>query len=277
MTAHSIAQNQNSSSSRKQSGIIQNATHDIHDTQDIQDTQRESKNNKRVLPLENDLSSSLCKLRDSPLSEYLEGVIPYTEQLREGDVYPEHHSKMFHFARFCKAHPSLIDLQGEEAFRQVDKELHALVGETDFPFRSSPWTSIFSGVEDEEDAAIDFQLCWAKVKHIPFVDILQSAWIQAKENPIAPPLDRTPRYADFIGLAYWLQRLTGDQPILLPVRKVSQVLECDPATVSRMRQLAMLDKVLCIVRRGTFHPGRKSNADEFKFTYEPLGMEASGR
>jgi hypothetical protein len=182
-------------------------------------------------------------------------------------------SPVFYFARLVKSHPAVTDLSDHEAMVKVEKLLRKW---EKFPTTADPWKEFFPDATDGEAARLDFMVSWNAVRHVPFHDVLSNALRQADSKPLEPPNERGPLYKRFISLAGWLQVLLPGKPILLPTRRLADLLGCDQRTVSRLRKLAVEDKLLVPVKEHCYRPGAKSRATEFRFVIECYA-EFSGR
>lgn len=237
---------------------------DSQDFQDCQDSNRQTENNNRSsLPVSRQLLSL-------PLAQYVDIVLQFCAELRESEPEELWRSPLFNFARFCKAHPSIIDLPDDEAMRTVEK---AMRDNRRLPSGCDPWEYFFP--EDQhgeavsgEDARLDFMSSWVSVRHIPFRDVLQKALRFAETRPLQPARRRVQLYERFISLAGWLQWLRNERGIYLPTRTIAELLSCDQRTVSRLRRLAIQDGLLRVVRKHTFRSAGKSEATEFQFAVE---------
>lgn len=199
------------------------------------------------------------------LSEWVKhGYDSHTEQ--PGSEWDHWHSPLFYFARFVKAHPDVTELSDYEAAKQIEDLMRQWLppGEA-----SNPWEHFFAEVSgDGEAARLDFMTSWNAVRHVPFHDVLSNALRLADEKPLVPPHERGRQYQRFISLTGWLQVLLPGKPILLPTRKLDALLGCDQRTVSRLRKLAVQDRLLVIVKQHSYRAGAKSAATEFRFAIE---------
>jgi hypothetical protein len=79
------------------------------------------------------------------------------------------------------------------------------------------------------------------------------------------------RYAMFLSIAGELQTLVGEeQPILLPTRKIAEILNCDQRTVSRLRKFAVADGLLEIVKPHRERSEGRITATEFEFALKAI-------
>lgn len=229
------------------------------DSQDFQDHQRQTENltRDRQYPYENLLSL--------PLEDYVRNALGFSLQLTEEQAEDTWHSPLFNFARLCKAHPGITDLADYEAMDAVERVLYTL---EDLPANNDPWEYYFPEAGDADSARIDFVCSWSSVRHIPFQDVLQNALRLSAKTPLQPSRRRIGLYGRFISLAGWLQVLMSGKAIYLPTRKVAGILHCDQRTVSRLRQMAIQDGLLTVIKEDSFRSSGKSTATEFRFAVE---------
>ena len=120
-----------------------------------------------------------------PLSDYLRLLIEYICRLRESDFFhsrkPEEYRTLeFYAARFCKAHPDLIELDAYTATRAVEDIMMSF---EDMPEGENPWESYF-GADDGDECCSRFEAAWDSVRFIPFQSILESAVRLAIAHPL---------------------------------------------------------------------------------------------
>jgi hypothetical protein len=231
------------------------------DTQDSQDTQRLTENLKRTsidlhLP-------GFAEIAATPLEEYVRQSLEFDRQLSE--EHKRSTSPVFHFARFCKAHPAITDLPDYAAVQEVE---NVMFNWDDLPEDGDPWEHFFPEADDCEAARIDFMTSWNAIRHVPFQDILQNALRLSEEIPLRPAHPRGSLYQRFVSLAGWLQVLANGRVIYLPTRKLNSLLGCDHTMVSRLRKLAIQDGLLTVAKQHSFRPNGKGEATEFRFAVE---------
>jgi hypothetical protein len=232
---------------------------DFRDGHDLHDSQDSKGKTERLKGLQLDNSS---ELRGLPLEEYLGQLLEYCarkEKVTNG--YP--HSPLFHFARFCKGHPSIKGLPDHEASAVVEKIMFDWV-----PPGSDPWEFFFPRAADGDGARLDFMKSWLAVRYVPFEDILSKALALAEAKPLQPTPRRTNLYTRFVSLAGWLQVLMRGQAIFLASRTVGLLLRCDQRTASTLCNLAIRDGFLTITKMECFRLGGKSEAREYIFAVE---------
>lgn len=192
-------------------------------------------------------------------------MLEHASRQRESDYFDsrkgeEYRTLEFYVARFCKAHPDLIDLDAYAATQVVEE---TMMNFEDMPERENPWES-YLGADDGDECRARFEVAWDSVRHIPFCSITESAARHAIARPLKPARARTKRYAHFISYVAWLQLLNGDNDICLPVEKTAEILECDPDTISSHRKLAEADGLLT----KTAEHVCKKKATSFRFAVE---------
>jgi hypothetical protein len=201
-------------------------------------------------------------LDSGDLSEYARSVYDW---LLDNQPEPEHwQSPLFTFARFLKAHPKITELEDHESVRAIERIMRDWEG---WSPGSDPWEVFFPEAGGSDAARLDFMASWNAVRHIPFCDPLSNALRLADEMPL-PQQPRGRLYQRFLSLAFWLQVLFPEKPILLPTRKVGKVLACDQRTVSRLRGFAVHDGDLKISKSHSYHSGGTREATEFRFAIE---------
>lgn len=254
--------------------------------QDSQDSQ-ESHGLLRITRLcstfkEKQRVSTLSKEKEGSLASPSPGDFDLDDWVRH--VYASHQeqpeeerghwqSALFYFARFVKAHPAVSELSDHAAMLTVEKLLQEW---DEFPSSADPWKVRFPEAADGDAARLDFMVSWNAVRHVPFRDVLANALHLADKRPLAPAYERGRLYKRFMSLAGWLQVLLAGNSILLPTRKLAELLGCDQRTVSRLRKLAVEDGFLTPIREHCYRPGGKSEATEFRFATERF-PELSGR
>lgn len=239
-----------------------NVPQDTQDSQDFQDSQGNSKT------ISDCSRSNSEKILSQPLTGYLRKAYEFSEKLKEDDT-ETWHSPLFFFARFCKAHPSIIDLPDDKATQAVESVMSTW---NDLPRNRDPWEYYFGDAGDPDAARIDFMNSWNNIRHIPFHEPLSNALRLAEKSPLKTAHERGNLYNRFIGLAGWLQVLRRGENIYLPTRAVAKLLVCDQRTVSRLRKLAMQDELLTVVKQSSFRSAGKSDATEFRFAVERFNV-----
>jgi hypothetical protein len=205
-------------------------------------------------------------------ADYVMQVYELVPRLREDVAMEVWTSPMFQFARFCKAHHELIHLSDYDAMQKIEEIMY---GWDDLPPGDDPW-GYFYEADDADAARIDFMTSWAAIRHIPFRTVLQSALQLSVATPLTPARERGRLYQRFVSVAGWLQVLMPGKAIYLPTRAVGDLLGCNQRTVSGLRQLAVGDGLLTIVKGHTFRSTGKGEATEFRFAVEmfpELGKE----
>jgi hypothetical protein len=181
-------------------------------------------------------------------------------------------SPLFHFVRSVKSHPALMEQTAEVALKLVEGWLMRK-GYGDV---AEAWRGEFDdvGIEDGGDAQIEFIDVWDRIKWLPGQSWLDAAWQSAKGSELERqirdlPQCHTKKYGSFLALAAELQALCGDEPILLPVRKIGELLGLDKTTITRCRKFATSQGLLRVVTPHHFGSGRKL-ATELRFDRQRL-------
>jgi len=123
-------------------------------------------------------------------------------------------------------------------------------------------------VDDEltdEDAYLEFVTAWNNVQFKIGETPLDLAYRKSLEARL--PMERGDEpvkqgYCRFVGLAGWLQVIMGDCSIMLPCEKTAALFSVSPMTISRYREMAIVDGYLSISRK---HSRVERRATEFRF------------
>ena len=158
----------------------------------------------------------------------------------------EWRSSTWDIARCLKGHPELSALTEDELLDKIDLET--------------------LGLSSDELEQLVYE--WAQVKHIPGGSWLAHA---VELSTRYPPLSfgpgmggGTPLYMTFINLAGCLQETQGrNGTILLPCRRIGDLLGCDKNTVSAMRRRAEKAGLLKVVRA---HSSKRATRYFFDYT-----------
>lgn len=233
-------------------------SHDLHRLSGITGLSSTLKEKQRASPQRKETNAPFDF---GDLCEYVRTAYQFLEQQGKPENW---HSPLFEFAPFVKAHPEMTDLPDHQAVRRIEQ----LMREWEGPHSGQdPWQFFFSEVDGTEAARLDFMSSWNAVRHLPFHNPLSNALRLADQRPL-PEQTRGVLYQRFISIAAWLQVLFPEKPILLPTRKVGELLGCDQRTVSRLRGFAVQDGLLIIVKKHFFRPAGRNEATEFRFAIE---------
>jgi len=183
------------------------------------------------------------------------------EEYREPTRGRPFRSPLFVFVRLAKAYPSLGELEALAAAEVIEQYLIAW----DADGNGDPWQAYFPQSDDPRCEFID---TWDKVKR-PHAEV-DRAVLAAKHLPLKLKRAHSAKYCEFVSIAGHLQRKING-PILLPCRKFSEILGCEPMSVSRYRALAIKDGFLRLERRGQ---KVRREADEFHFTVEKFDWKS---
>jgi hypothetical protein len=221
--------------------------------------------------LNNDPLAEARKLYKTQLQQGVESTLPVSDYLACASedqrafsrAQTRWQSPLFLFVRLAKAHPALRKLATAKAFAAINRVVETWRCRTG----ERGWQYFDVG---REDAQVEFLDAWDKVRYLPGRSPLQNALLLAKEKPLSLCKEvaarRSPEYPRFISLAGWLQVCVGDQPILLPVEDVGELLGITSMTVSRYRRMAVEDGLLKEIRPYEFCGKKKGGrATEFRF------------
>jgi hypothetical protein len=196
-----------------------------------------------------------------PVFDFIEAVWHAAEWGREGE-YGTYCTPEFHFARFIKGHPQLINLEADEAFRIVDSlfRLRLRLGES----VEERWSEAFFGYSDADDSAAEFMAIWQKVKVPVGVDRLREAFRRARQRGPIPGLDGSEAYRLFLSAVRELRGLVEpDEVIFMPVHNVSAILGCSAMSISRFRDAAVASGYIRLLRP---HDRAQGLSTEFEVT-----------
>jgi hypothetical protein len=138
---------------------------------------------------------------------------------------------MFTFIRIAKAHPKLKTLSAIEAAQLIRRELAAAEIDIDL------------GIFDSVDPAAEIASTWDRIYPIDGGP-LSLAWLNAMGKPVAPLKTISPKYTQFLSIAYHLQINGGSAAILLPVAKLAKMLGVNFRTISFYRKIAIAHRLL---------------------------------
>jgi hypothetical protein len=183
------------------------------------------------------------------LIDYLQEAREFNrEQLNSQDRW---RSPLFEFVRAAKAHPRLKNIPASKAVQLVLAEITRHGGtEAWFP--------------DSCDPASELWETWDRVIAID-EDPLSFACMNARRRPLAPQVCPSEKYRLFISLAYHLQVFRGSASVMLPVKKLADILGVDFRTVSTYRKLAERQGLMTL-QSGHIYSEKK--ASEFVFHIE---------
>lgn len=120
---------------------------------------------------------------------------------------------------------------------------------------------------DIEARWMDFVHYWHSVTYAEGQGPLEIAFEHARLHPIVPIPSFGNNYALFVSTAYHLQRLLGDEPILLPVERVGALFDRDKMYGSRLVSLAMRAGLLEVV---SLHRYSARQARSYRFLFDSL-------
>ncbi|HWB33533.1 MAG TPA: hypothetical protein VG714_10185 [Acidobacteriaceae bacterium] len=245
-------------------------THDIQEKQDIQEIQRYSRKymvtraNRNFTPQEierwkehlfseRNLRVPVTELDKWPLSQYLWAAVFQARDLHElrEPLDQNWQTPAWDFGRFAKAHPSLINLDENQALDAVRRAIG-----------SGFWDEFLD--MDQADAEMAFDDIWIQCRAIPGYDPLTVAVLEAR-NSKDDAADGPEGYETFLNVARSLKRQLGDKPFMLPCHKLAPMLACQPMTISRYRQKAIRDGHLKIAKQHSFRSATKGEATEFTY------------
>jgi hypothetical protein len=192
------------------------------------------------------------KLKEWPLVNYLLAAMFQAQHLnlQRDDNELNWQTPAWDFGRFAKAHPSLFELDENEALRVVKETIGGRFWEQHLHM-------------DAADAEMAFDNIWVSCRAVPGYDPVTVAIMEATraENDSG---SGPAGYETFLLVARSLHRQLNGSPFMLPCHKLAPLLNCKPMTISRYRQKAIRDGHLKIVKEHSFRSATKGEATEFE-------------
>lgn len=195
------------------------------------------------------------------LCHYIQAAILHHQDHREDWMSP-----LWPFVRTLTGHPEMNGRTPEHALQQVEINMGSWPSPQGKRCR---WRHYFD--LSAEGGRIDFITTWDTVRYPPGHSPLANAMQKASKKPLLPTRCYSPIYGQFISIAGWLQVTMGDRNILLPCHSLAPLLEVEPRTISRYRQLAVKDKLLIPEKTHRFKSGGGGAATEFRFDVTRFG------
>jgi len=152
------------------------------------------------------------------------------------DPDSEHWQMIFHFVRRLLALPGAQEAEQSKLLLALDAFVNTL-DSIGYPY----------GKDYKQEYFIDFLTLFDKVKYAEGDGPLEWAFKEAKVRPIVPEPSLGSDYQTVAGLAFYLQQLMGEEPILLPVQKIGTLLGKTPRHVSNLIHLLVRNGFLVVV------------------------------
>ena len=192
-----------------------------------------------------------------PLHEFVLFAVEEQKRAWEASDGGPWQSALWRFTRLLTAHP---DLQGLEPYAALGKVKAAMrkaqkgLPESDPRREGDPWVMFLE--HDADEAEHEFQHVWDKVEIPPGGEVLPLALARSRACELGIPAEFRRRhskdYRRFISLAGWLQVIVGAEPIVLPVKRIAELLGLKShRNVSNFRQWAVADGLLEEVCKGS--------------------------
>jgi hypothetical protein len=165
-------------------------------------------------------------------------------------------------------------LKGQPAYRRMARPEIVYLFEQWLASRNIEWDNI-SGIESESEGRAELVGCWRAIRFGEGCAPLDAALDMAQQVPLRfrsqdfPDDDRT--YQLFLGVAFHLQKLTGERNILLPCRLLAAKLRVSAMTISRYRGSALSDGYLR-EDKPSYFSSNASRATEFRFNVTHPGI-----
>ena len=152
------------------------------------------------------------------------------ESIRESEEPYEYKSRTWEFVRHMKALAMFDGVTAEQAFDRI------------------PWEC----TEFDADDQIKFLDEWDKVKWAAgFENPLKQAALMAEANPIFDPAAfPSPKFARFLSIAAWQQRIVGEGNIFYSTRDMGALVDVDAKTISTYSSVAEKKGFLRLVKKG---------------------------
>ena len=169
-------------------------------------------------------------------SEFVVHVLTTTD-----DGAPSWHSPMWRLARMVYGYFK-EGTPPEWAFDQVDQVIRS---------KGCDWATALQDPEltDSEDAYVEFESLWRKVRIPPNKTPLAAALEKAEAYPLKTNRSEkraAPKYDRFISVVAWLQVSMGDQDIMVPCHTFDTLLQTSALMISRWRRWALADRYVVI-------------------------------
>jgi hypothetical protein len=172
---------------------------------------------------------------------------------------------LWEFVRTLKAMKTLAELTSGDALKSVENSMAA---------QGLTWGLCANFSKDDLAPEEEFCHLWDSIKFPIGEGPLSVAIRQADALPVHLAHDfRGDAYTRFVSVAYHLQLLVGDRPILLPCRPLADLLGTSAQTISMRRGFAEKDKFLVRHKEHKFRPGAGSKATEFRFDVSRFNQE----
>ena len=201
-------------------------------------------------------SPGLGRMNSLPLAEFVREAIR-----RNGSHYSspsKFKSPLFHFARIIRSRAVFADLDALSVAERIDPTLRDLAnGEVD------AWRNHFGDLSSDPRAA--FCYAWEQIKSPSISNPLEEAYFEAIFFPLAPSKVYSEGYARFVSIAGYRQRFTPDDDIILPVKTLAEMLDCDRTSISYYLKRAKADGLL---KETKPHSYTKHKASEYRFLLE---------
>lgn len=178
-------------------------------------------------------------------------------------------SRIWTFTRILSGHPSLRGASPQEALRQVETILKAIVGDG----ATDPWAFLFE--RPAEELKVEFLTNWLTVFSIPGVPFLKSLVDRGIADPIEieTGYDHLPIYRRFLDLLYRLGTIRGSVPVRLCTDAIGKLLGVSYDSIARYLQLAAADDLIALTSKAVRKKGGK--CAEYKIFAEAFKVVSS--
>lgn len=151
-------------------------------------------------------------------------------------------SPMFEFARCLRAEPSFAGLDADTALTRIQAVM-----------QQSCDSTLAERLSIHDDPEISFLVAWDQVVA---PGVFEHAVALAKSKPAGS------KFGLFVAICAHLQELSGDVPIIVPVRKFAEVIGVSAVTISTYRKHAIRRGILKLVKK---HSREDRLATKFRF------------
>jgi hypothetical protein len=235
-----------------------------HDFLNSKDSQRSAKKNNEssrnnLVTFEQELKNGVPT--SLTLEEYVRAAYQYDQAHPLLNEPGNWHSPLFNFVRLVKGHPQFRMLEASEALERIE----CIMMTWGCDRGVDVWKQYLLVEEDADELRLDFLNCWGEVKFPVGYEPLKDALRKADVAPLKPPKAGGPGFQRFVSLAGWLQERQGDQNIMLPLEKLSALLDVSTHTIHLYRKNAIAQGLLKEVRPYTPPCSGVGRATEFRF------------
>lgn len=221
------------------------------------------------VPQPREVTYAYCPDTTLPFEDFIHAAVDVVRVCREvGEIY-EWQSGVFHLVRMLRAHPESQKWKPGVLLRAMIKARIDWIPDDD---------------HDPDEAAAEFVRHWDKIRFLPGMSPLESAWQRAQESPLSIPQtiaeNRPEKYGRFISLVGWLCVTLGKTDVALPCKEIGETMGgLTKMTISTYRGFGLEDGFLTAVAEHRLPgKGKKGAATVFRFAVDlfPSIVKAMG-